>query len=291
MSQLPRITIITPNFNGGRFLEATITSVVSQNYGNLQYIVIDGGSTDDSIDIIKEYEHGIDYWVSEKDTGPAQAINKGIARADGDWLNWLNSDDLLLPGALSTLAKIIAVAPEADWIVGNRIDINATGDLTRVGQAPQHCYDTLFLGGVYFPQDATFFRRSLLDSVGGGLNEACQSIFDTELYSRMVTKRKPLLTTAVLSCFRVYPGQISSKTKLQQREIELLRGYYRDQSLTMKLFRSLRRPEWIVFSTVLMFIAYKIRLLNLEEGWEIALPVYQNGDFRVEKMTTQISLF
>ena len=208
MSQLPRITIITPNFNGGRFLEAPITSVVSQNYGNLQYIVIDGGSTDDSIDIIKEYEHAIDYWVSEKDTGPAQAINKGIARADGDWLNWLNSDDLLLPGALSTLAKIIAVAPEADWIVGNRIDINATGDLTRVGQAPQHCYDTLFLGGVYFPQDATFFRRSLLDAVGGGLNEACQSIFDTELYSRMVTKRKPLLLIAVLISFWEEQGQL-----------------------------------------------------------------------------------
>lgn len=287
----PRITIITPNFNGGRFLEATINSVLSQDYPNLQYIVIDGGSTDGSIDIIKKYAHAIDYWVSETDTGPAQAINKGIARADGEWLNWLNSDDLLLPGALSTLAKIIAVAPDAEWIVGNRIDINAAGDLTQMGPMPQRCYDVLFLGGVFFPQDATFLRRTFLDSVGGRLDEACQSIFDTELYLRMVTKRKPLLTTALLSCFRVLSGQISSDAKLQSLELKRHANYFQEQSLRVRFLRLTRRPQWIVLNNLLIFIGFKLRMLSIGDDWKIALPNFQENDFSIEKISARLSLF
>ena len=99
------ISIITPSYNQGQFIEQTINSVLDQNYPNLQYIIIDGGSTDDTVSIIKKYEHHLTYWVSEKDTGQASAINKGLQHCTGEIFNWLNSDDYLQPGALQKIAN------------------------------------------------------------------------------------------------------------------------------------------------------------------------------------------
>jgi glycosyltransferase involved in cell wall biosynthesis len=97
---LPKITIITPSYNQGEFLEDTFRSVLDQNYPNLEYFVVDGGSTDNSVDIIKRYTEHFDWWVSEKDRGQSHAINKGLERATGDIVTWLNSDDFFYPGAL-----------------------------------------------------------------------------------------------------------------------------------------------------------------------------------------------
>lgn len=109
--KLPRISIITPSYNQGQYIEETICSVLSQNYPNLEYIIIDGGSTDQSVEIIKKYQSQITYWVSEPDKGQADAINKGLARITGDWFNWLNSDDILMPNALHNLARMIQANP------------------------------------------------------------------------------------------------------------------------------------------------------------------------------------
>ena len=105
LTSCPRITIITPSLNQGEFLEDTILSILNQNYPNLEYFIVDGGSTDNSVDIIKKYEHRIDWWVSEPDRGQSHAINKGLERATGDIINWINSDDLLFPGALQRVAS------------------------------------------------------------------------------------------------------------------------------------------------------------------------------------------
>ncbi|GAG62509.1 unnamed protein product [marine sediment metagenome] len=125
----PRISVITPSYNQGRFLEKTILSVLNQNYPNLEYIIIDGGSTDESINIIKKYENYIDYWVSEKDRGQADALNKGFKKATGDIIGWQNSDDIYLPSVFLKIAELFKQNPKIDIIYGNRFDIDEDNNI------------------------------------------------------------------------------------------------------------------------------------------------------------------
>src|SRR5687767_918810 len=115
---LPKITIVTPSYNQGHFLEETITSVLDQKYPNLEYFVVDGGSKDNSVEIIKKYEQHITWWVSEKDRGQPHALNKGFERATGDVYGFINSDDCLLPGCLNYVGKQFAADPALKWLVG-----------------------------------------------------------------------------------------------------------------------------------------------------------------------------
>ncbi|NVO00781.1 MAG: glycosyltransferase, partial [Geobacteraceae bacterium] len=118
MTAPPKITIVTPSYNQGRFLEKTILSVLDQGYPNLEYIVIDGGSTDESVEIIKKYADRLTYWVSEPDRGQSHAINKGFERATGEIFGWLNSDDWYHPGALQAVAEAFAANPDVGAVVG-----------------------------------------------------------------------------------------------------------------------------------------------------------------------------
>ena len=110
--EYPKITVVTPSYNQGQFIEATIKSVIGQQYPNLEYIVCDGGSTDETVEILKKYADKITWWCSEKDKGQSDAINKGMHRATGDIVCWINSDDVLLPGTLLTVAKFFHDHPE-----------------------------------------------------------------------------------------------------------------------------------------------------------------------------------
>ena len=127
MNVHPRITIVTPSYNQAHFLEQTILSVIRQGYPNLEYIVIDGGSTDGSVDVLRKYEHAISYWISEPDQGPVDAINKGFRRATGSILAWLNADDLYQPGALEGVAAAFEADESADVVYGNTYWINRDG--------------------------------------------------------------------------------------------------------------------------------------------------------------------
>ena len=124
VNDFPRISVITPSFNQAEFLERTMRSVLDQGYANLEYIVIDGGSTDGSVDLIRKHAERLTYWVSEPDRGQVDAINKGLHRASGDWLCWQNSDDVFFPGAFADLAKAASEHPEAGLIVGNMVLID-----------------------------------------------------------------------------------------------------------------------------------------------------------------------
>jgi carbamoyltransferase len=179
----PKISIVTPSFNQGQFLEATIRSVLDQNYPNLEYMVIDGGSTDQSIDIIRKYQHRLTYWESEKDRGQVHAINKGIAHATGDIVAFINSDDLYKPGAFAAVVKYFDEHPGAEWVCG---DTEMFGEGHKpevvhsvVPKSAAHCLSWAYTA----PQPGHFWKRHLL---GAGFDEAWRYDFDHDLYIRLL---------------------------------------------------------------------------------------------------------
>jgi len=158
----PKISIITPSYNQGQFLEATILSVLEQNYSNLEYIIIDGGSTDNSIDIIKKYQKYLTWWVSEKDRGQTHAINKGFQKASGVLVNWLNSDDMLPAGALKVLSSEFEEYPDADVYFGDYRAVDADGQMLYERKSAPYQTSALFWGRQLSSQPAVFFKRGLL---------------------------------------------------------------------------------------------------------------------------------
>lgn len=174
---LPRITIVTPSYNQGEFLEETIKSVINQNYPNLEYFVIDGGSTDHSVEIIEKYQKEIDWWVSEKDEGQSDAICKGFDRATGDLLSWLNSDDVYFPGALLKIGQAYARLPGASIYVGG-IAVGKTGNrgIKKCSiPTPPHAMFSSY-GILGFGQQSSFFSSQVYRQTGG---------LDRNLYLRM----------------------------------------------------------------------------------------------------------
>ncbi|MDZ7876474.1 MAG: glycosyltransferase family 2 protein [Saprospiraceae bacterium] len=163
---LPKISIITPSFNQGQFIEETIRSVLLQGYPNLEYIIIDGGSTDNTIEIIKKYSNFIDYWVSEKDKGQSNAINKGLKRATGDVFNWLNSDDFYLPNALITTGKAFR-NKELNVFCGQLFTETKEGKRTHFKGVFLEKTIEKTIASRYFCQPPTFFRLSIVKKMGG----------------------------------------------------------------------------------------------------------------------------
>ena len=184
---LPRISIVTPSFNQGPFLERTIVSVLDQKYANAEYIIIDGGSRDQSVEIIQKYQRHLAYWVSEPDGGQSSAINKGFARASGSILTWLNSDDCYLPGTLDYVAEAATAHPETDIFVGAGEMVDEKGQvLCRVTPQPLITLDTLYRWqqGADFLQPSCFFRDRAWHAVGP-LDETIHIAFDVDLWMRM----------------------------------------------------------------------------------------------------------
>ncbi|MFN0084187.1 MAG: glycosyltransferase family 2 protein [Blastocatellia bacterium] len=186
MKGSPRITIITPSFNQGAFLEQTMRSVLDQGYSNLDYIVIDGGSRDGSREIISSYADRLSWWVSEPDRGQVHAINKGLARADGEIFAFLNSDDLYLPGALSAVADHFSTYADCDWLCGDTLFFGE-GHPTRLFEAvvPASAGQALSWAA-HAPQPGMFWRRRVLAGEIRGFDESLNYCFDHEFYVRLL---------------------------------------------------------------------------------------------------------
>ncbi len=168
MSNYPKITIITPNYNGGQYLEECIKSIVEQDYPNLEYIIIDGGSTDDSLDIIKKYEKYITYWVSEPDNGMYDAIRKGFERSTGEIMAWLNSDDMYHRNAFFCVAEVFQQFNNIKWITGVPTGYNEKGYTFIKNYSANKSWSKfdLFEGTKKtVQQESVFWRRSLFEKI------------------------------------------------------------------------------------------------------------------------------
>ena len=196
-TNLPKISIVTPSFNQGAYIEKTIDSVLSQNYPNVEYIIIDGGSTDNSIEVIKKYEKHLTYWVSESDRGQSHALNKGLNRATGDLLTWLNSDDWYTQGALMTFAQVFQAHSSAGMVVGAGRIVDGQGHTIHDMPAPEEIrLDTLFgwLAGGYFSQPSSAFSRAVWEAAGP-IDENIHIAMDVDLWIRIAKAGFDFVTT------------------------------------------------------------------------------------------------
>jgi glycosyltransferase involved in cell wall biosynthesis len=182
----PRISVITPSFNQAQFLEQTIRSVLLQDYPDLEYIIIDGGSTDESVEIIKQYESHLAYWVSERDRGQSHAINKGFERATGKIMCWLNSDDFYLPETLRTVAESLADDTGAFAVVGHCVQVYDDGRPPYHGEGRFEGIERLlkFWKGYQMHQPSIFWRREVFEKIGY-LNETQHYIMDFDYWVRV----------------------------------------------------------------------------------------------------------
>ena len=223
----PRISVVTPSYNQADFLEETIRSVLLQGYTELEYIVIDGGSTDRSVDVIRKYEPWLTYWESQPDRGQSHAINKGFSRAQGEILGWLNSDDYLLPQALCSVAENAACDPEAVAWAGHcqLVDRHgATFDIkrARVGSASDFAD---WWHSAEIPQPGCFFRRSAFESLGG-VREDLHYTMDVELWIRLAELGRFAVIDANLACSRIY-DEIKSARNPAAQAVEMISTSFR----------------------------------------------------------------
>ncbi len=226
MTVQPLVTIITPSFNQGAFLEATIRSVLEQDYPALEYFVIDGGSSDSSLDIINQYADRLAGWVSEPDLGQTDAINKGFARASGEILAWLNSDDIYYPGAVREAVAYLQSHPEAAMVYGDASFLDEQGN--EIGRFParQTDYARLRRGYVHIPQQASFFRAELWREVGP-LDTSFYFAMDYDLWVRLARKAPLVYLPRLWAGFRLHE---SAKTMAADDRCwpEMLRVHRRD---------------------------------------------------------------
>ncbi len=222
----PLISVVTPSFNQARFLDATIQSVLSQTYPNLEYILVDGGSTDGSLEIIKKYAHRLAWWTSEKDQGQTDAINKGLAHAKGSILAWLNSDDTYLPGAVASAVQSLQGDPRLGVVYGDANYIDDTGRVIGRFPAAQTDYRRLRQGYVHIPQQAAFFRGDLWHAVGP-LDPSYYFAMDYDLWVRIARQAQVKYVHQTWANFRLHEA---GKTLAADDRCwpELLRVHYRD---------------------------------------------------------------
>ena len=181
----PKISIVIPSYNQGQFLEETILSVVNQQYPNLELFVVDGGSNDSSVDIIKRYESHITWWVSEKDNGQSDAINKGFAKATGEIISWLCSDDLYTPGTLHKVAAHFSKHDDRVGLIYGGITTFKDGVDLKTNWGYKNSSVERYLAGMAFSQPAAFYKKKYLDKIGGRVKDQLHYGMDFDLFSRL----------------------------------------------------------------------------------------------------------
>jgi glycosyltransferase involved in cell wall biosynthesis len=262
MNQLPKISVVTPSYNQGQFLEQTILSVLGQDYPNLEYIIIDGGSTDGSVEIIQKYANRITYWISENDEGQAHAINKGFTKATGDILCWLNSDDMYMPGVLQYVAGLINTDIPM-LLTGNCIHfsetkengVEAQGCKTKQYAAMFDLYDVDFI-----TQPSTFWTRKAWEQ-NGLLNEQYHFVFDWEWFIR--AKQNNIFFQTINKPLSLYREHENHKTGTggEKRSQEIVNLYLQiDLKENAIIYSDLLIDKKLLYSTKARLIRYLCKI-------------------------------
>lgn len=222
--QYPKITVVTPVYNQVKYLEETVLSIVNQDYPNLEYIIIDGGSTDGTIDIIKKYEKYLSYWVSEPDKGMYDAIQKGFEHSTGEIMCWLNSDDIFYDQCLFAIADVFMHHPEVEWFSGKGASVNDKGVITGVDeyQYIHFCkYDFYANRGYWVPQSSTIWRRSIWEKIGRRLDTNLRLAGDFDLWLKFINVAPQYVVNTLIGTYRVREGQLSQMMDKYMKEVEL----------------------------------------------------------------------
>ncbi|NWG08295.1 MAG: glycosyltransferase [Chloroflexi bacterium] len=209
-AQLPLVSIVTPSFNQARYLEQTLRSVLEQDHPRLEYIVIDGASKDGSVEIIRKYQNRFAFWVSEKDSGQAEAINKGLSRANGGIVAWLNSDDYYLPGTISSAVRVFEENPDVVLIYGDMLAVDERGRTINLLKYGQYSLQDLLCFQI-IGQPSVFFRREALEKAGS-LDTTFHFLLDHHLWIRIARQGKILHVPQVWSAAR-YHAEAKNRAK------------------------------------------------------------------------------
>ncbi|HTP42251.1 MAG TPA: glycosyltransferase family 2 protein [Nitrospiria bacterium] len=224
IQRLPTVSVVTPSMNQGRFIEETILSVLNQDYPNVEYVVVDGGSTDGTVDILRKYDGRL-RWISEPDRGQADAINKGLKLATGDIVCWLNSDDVFMPNVLSKVAGWFA-DPSIEAIFTPVSVIDERGELLFVVRRKFMDFRSLFYGCHIVNQEGIFWRRTVHEMIGY-VNPTLQYAMDYDLFLRMCLFVKPVWIDEQLACHRKHGDQKTVRRHEYLAELLMIRERYR----------------------------------------------------------------
>jgi glycosyltransferase involved in cell wall biosynthesis len=208
-SACPKIALVTPVFNSARYLEAAIESVLSQRYPNLEYVIVDGGSTDGSVEIIHKYERYLHAWISERDRGMYDAINKGFSRTTGELMGWISATDLLHAGSLFVVGSVFREFPQVEWITGHPTGFNDDGMAVEILKL-RRWSRMRFLAGAnrYIQQESTYWRRSLWERAGGRADDSRKNGNDFELWVRFFRHAQLCAVDALIGGYRSHPDSL-----------------------------------------------------------------------------------
>ncbi len=221
-----KVSVVMPVFNGEKYIEHAIKSILNQTYKNIQFILVDGGSEDKTMKIVENYSHDIDLIISEKDQGMYDAINKGFAKSDGELMLWLNSDDYLFPSAIQTVVELIKENSDIKWVTGRKVQMSSTSRIRRVGSFVSY-YRSWIEKGFYtgkglghIMQETTFWTRDLYDRAGGYVNKDYKLASDYELWVRFSKYETLYSLNTLLGAFRQHDTQLSSDVHGYAEECE-----------------------------------------------------------------------
>jgi glycosyltransferase involved in cell wall biosynthesis len=248
VTELPTISIVTPSYQHGRFLEWTVRSVLLQHYPKLEYVVMDGGSTDETRDVIERYQRFLRHAESARDGGQADAVARGFAHTTGEIMAYLNSDDMLAPGALEFVARTFAANPNIDAIYSHRVFVDDNNSVRSYWILPRHI-NWFMKRWDYIPQETCFWRRRIYDAVGG-IDPSFQFALDYDLFVRFMERGRMVRLRRFLGAFRQHPG---SKTTLMgdkaHPEVSQVQKRYGIRPVPRQWVFELALYKWIMSSS------------------------------------------